>query len=289
MVDLARWVAHASQQGSLECFINTSRAHQSDSTHQSQDLCRGQQLAGGRQLHALRGHAVQAAQVAALRQRYAQVAVPPPAIAWCVLFANACMLSGEAHAFWQGTCSTGHHTSNSIPHKAHSHGQSGTFICTSCKRHWQQTHWKVSVRTAPGSGCACSPRLRASTRRRQSNALPSVAGGCTCCGAAPAEAQLAPLLPPRSLFLTSSTEGSAGGSWRRAPGGSACCCRSGCCARCACCERMMPSCASSSGQGSARAAKPRLNGRCGCEVAAPVPAGACLAARGGAVACIIRA
>lgn len=46
-----------------------------DATHQSHDLLCRQQLAAGRQLHALRRHAVQAAQVAALRQRDAQVRV----------------------------------------------------------------------------------------------------------------------------------------------------------------------------------------------------------------------
>jgi hypothetical protein len=56
------------QQGFVPC----------NSAHQAQDLAGGEELPGGRQIHALRRHAVQAAQVAALRQRDAQVAVPPP-------------------------------------------------------------------------------------------------------------------------------------------------------------------------------------------------------------------
>lgn len=61
------------------------------SAHQAQDLAGGEELPGGRQIHPLRRHAVQAAQVAALRQRDAQVAVPPPA--------NGSSLRGQLSSF----------------------------------------------------------------------------------------------------------------------------------------------------------------------------------------------
>ena len=47
--------------------------------HQSHDLVRGEQLPLGGQVHPLCGHAVQAAQVAPLLERNAQVGMGPPA------------------------------------------------------------------------------------------------------------------------------------------------------------------------------------------------------------------
>lgn len=48
-------------------------------THQSQDLLSGEELAARGQLHPLLGHAVQAAQIAALCQGYPKIGVLAPA------------------------------------------------------------------------------------------------------------------------------------------------------------------------------------------------------------------